>query len=379
MPAGRQTRRKHLYELGEGRSKCIYIEPDVTDTAVCMAFYNPVPFKRILKNIRYITKCMEDVGIPVFIAECVFPGRRSQLPEADLVVHSSSFMFYKEQLLNLLEPTIPAQYTKLVFLDGDILFDAPDWLNQISVKLDTVDILQPFQEACWLTPDNTRIRNKKYSYGYALVNGLAGRPGETHVYHPGFAWAMRRETFRALGGFYPRSIVGNGDMMFAFNFFVDAIPESFKRDHNVSDAVTEGWPTYHTNFIRVGPSIGFLNIKALHLFHGLTENRQYRTRYRDVGEFIKGGWNDIVTMNADGLTEFRDPRASAAVLEYFKRRDEDIPLKEAMRSIEESVRGRTRSARQEVIPSPLLNRAEQPPAVAQQLNGEEAQAGPLPT
>jgi hypothetical protein len=334
MPAPKQTRRSHPYELGEGRSKCIYIQPEVDDTAVLMAFYNPVPFKRILKNIRYITSCMEAVGIPVFVAECVFPGRRPQLPKADLVVHSSSYMFYKEQLLNLLEPKVPEQYTKLVFLDGDILFDAPDWLNQISVKLNHVDILQPFQEACWLTPDNTRIRNKKLSYAHAIVNGLTGQAGETHLYHPGFAWAMRRDIFRRLGGFYARSIVGNGDMMFTFNFFTDSIPASFKRDHSVSDVITDGWLSYHAQFVRVGPSLGVLGIKALHLFHGLTENRQYRTRYRDVGEHLKGTWDEIVTMNPDGLTEFRDPRASEAVLRYFKGRNEDIPLREALRTVE---------------------------------------------
>jgi hypothetical protein len=284
-------------------------------------------------------------------------------------------MFYKEQLLNLLEPKVPEQYTKLVFLDGDILFDAPDWLNQISVKLNSVDILQPFQEACWLTPDNTRIRNKKLSYAYAIVNELAGQAGETHLYHPGFAWAMRRDVFRRLGGFYPRSIVGNGDMMFTFNFFTDSIPESFKRDHSVSEVITDGWLSYHTRFVRVAPSLGFLGMKALHLFHGLTENRQYRTRYRDVGEYLKGGWDDIVTVNEEGLSEFRDPRASAAVLEYFRRRNEDIPLKEAMRAVELAAhRAKTKKAgRQGATVASMLNQGGEPAAaVAEKLESIEA-------
>jgi hypothetical protein len=359
MPAPKSTRRRTLYDIGEGRSKCIYIEPDVQDTAVLLAFYNPVPFKRILKNIRYIMKCMEAVGIPYYVAECVFPGRKPQLPEADLHVRSASFMFYKEQLLNLLEPHVPTQYTKLVFLDGDILFDAPDWINQISVKLNTVDVLQPFQEACWLTPDNTRIRSKKLSYGHALVHGLAGKPGELHSYHPGFAWAMRREIFQALGGFFPRSIVGNGDMMFTLNFFVDTIPESFRTDHKICDFILKEWPNYHANFKGVAPSVGYLNLKALHLFHGLTEKRQYRTRYGDVAEFLKGEWEEITTVNADGLAEFRDPRASAAVLEYFKRRDEDIPLKEAMAAVVAANRGRAQTRRS--VPSLALNVGNAPP------------------
>jgi hypothetical protein len=253
---------------------------------------------------------------------------------------------------------VPEQYTKLVCLDADSLFDAPDWINQISVKLDVVDVLQPFQEACWLTPDNTRIRNKKYSYGYAIVNKLAGRPGELHMYHPGFAWAMRRSVFKALGGFYPRSIVGNGDIMFTLNFFVYAIPETFRRDHNVADCVIEGWAVYHENFKRVAPSVGFLALKALHLFHGLKEQRQYKTRYRDVGDYLKGEWTEIVGLNADGLTEFRGANAasaSAAILEYFRRRNEDIPLKEAMASVEMAhKRGATRRA------TPILNIANAP-------------------
>lgn len=364
MPVPKQTRRKALYDIGEGRSKCIYIEPEVEDTAVLLAFYNPVPFKRILKNIRYIMKCLKDAGIPYFVAECVFEGRRPQLPDADLHVKSSSFMFYKEQLLNLLEKRVPEQYTKLVFLDADILFDAPDWINQISVKLNVVDVLQPFQEACWLTPDNTRIRNKKYSYGYAIVNKLAGRPGELHAYHPGFAWAMRRSVFRSLGGFYPRSIVGNGDMMFTLNFFADAVPEGFRKDFNIADCLIEGWTAYHENFKRVAPSIGFLALKALHLFHGLTEQRQYKTRYKDVGDYLKGEWDDIVVVNADGLTEFRGAaegkaaEASAAVHDYFKRRNEDIPLKEAMAAME-AARGRGRTRR-----APALNAADAVPAPA---------------
>lgn len=365
MPAA--TRRKAQYELGEGRSKSIYIAPDVDDTAVLLAFYNPVPFKRILKNIRYIMKCLRDVGIPYFVAECVFEGRRPQLPDADLHVRSNSFMFYKEQLLNLLERKVPAKYTKLVFLDADILFDAPDWLNQISVKLNVVDILQPFQEACWLTPDNTRIRNKKYSYGYAIVNKLAGKPGELHSYHPGFAWAMRRDVFRAIGGFYPRSIVGNGDMMFTLNLFADAVPEVFRRDHNVPDCIVEGWEAYHARFKAVGPSVGFLALKALHLFHGLTEQRQYKTRYKDVGDYLKGDWSEIVELNADGLTEFRGPaaaEASAAVQDYFRRRNEDIPLKEAMAAIEAARgRGQTRRAAGTAAAAVLpLNAADEPVA-----------------
>ena len=99
-------------------------------------------------------------------------------------------------------------------------------------------------------------------------------------------------------------------------------------------------------------------LKALHLFHGLTEQRQYKTRYKDVGDYLKGEWDDIVVVNADGLTEFLNAEASAAVYEYFKRRNEDIPLKEAMAALEAARRGTAKKSH------PLLNVADAPTAKA---------------
>lgn len=126
-----------------------------------IAFFNPARFKRILKNALYIISVLKEAKIPYFVVECTFHKARPQIPGADLVLNSDSYMFYKEQLLNKLEPRVPEKYTKLVFLDADVLLDTPDWIDQISESLNSHDILQPFSQSCWLTPDNTRIRSKK--------------------------------------------------------------------------------------------------------------------------------------------------------------------------------------------------------------------------
>lgn len=329
-PRKRQTRRSPRFDgLGEGRSTSIYTRPTVKDTCVLLAFFNPVPFRRILKNMLYIIKLLKEKGIPYFVAECVFHGRKSQIPGADLVLHSNSYMFYKEQLLNKLERIVPSQYTKLICMDGDIMFDAPDWINQISVKLDYCDIIQPFSEACWLTPDNTRIRMKKQSYGYAITHDKQINVTTIHKYHPGFVWAFRRAIFRSIGGFYPRGIMGNGDMLFTFNLFRDSIPDFWKRDVLKTEFILDEWNTYNAGVQKVDPRVGYLNMKALHLFHGLREKRQYTTRYKDASEYLGKSWGESIVTNADGLYEFKDPQASQAVLAYFKGRDEDIPLKEA--------------------------------------------------
>lgn len=330
----RNTRRGDFSELGEGRSKSIYIEPTAKDTAVMIAFYNPANFKRILNNVLYIIHILKEKKIPHYVAECVFPGRRSQIPTADLVLHSESYMFYKEQLLNKLETIIPEQYTKLVAIDGDIIFDAPDWIDQISVTLETSDILQPFLKACWLMPDNTRIRAWKYGVGYAHSIEKTNRHITTSKYHPGFAWAFRRSIFRKLGGFYPNSIIGGGDSLFMLNFFYDEIPADWvKRFDKVFSLFTSDWGKYHARFKEVNPSLGHLNIKAMHLFHGLILNRQYATRYSILNRFENNKWEEVFKVNRDGLTEFVDPKMNKILLKFFKERQEDVSLKHAMKVI----------------------------------------------
>lgn len=328
-------------QLGEGRSTSIYIEPESKDTAVMISFFNPANFRRSVNNLCYIMKIMKEKKIPCYVAECIFDNAKPEIPGADIVLHSNSYMFYKEQLFNQLEKIIPEKYTKLVALDGDIMFDAPDWLDQISVSLDTNDIIQPYLKACWLTPDNKRVQSWKYGQAYAILKGIEITKQNLHAYHPGFAWAFRRDIFRKLGGFYPNAIIGSGDSLFIYNFYKSGIPE-FWLDTQTGGAlhtIIEEWPAYNENFKRVNPKLGHLSIKCLHLFHGLMLNRQYDTRYNKFSKILPKKWEDVGTYNKDGLLEFVDQSLHKVLLPYFKERNEDVPLSQAMQKI------RTRKAK----------------------------------
>lgn len=351
-PTKNYTRKRKLSELGEGRSKSIYIRPNVNDTAVMIAFYNPAKFHRILNNVLYIIRVLKDKKIPCFVVECVFNNSKPQIPKADLVLHSNSYMFYKEQLLNKLEPLIPEQYTKLVALDGDIMFDAPDWVDQISYSLEKYDIIQPYEKACWLTPDNQRIRSWKYCYAYGIEKGFKATTTNLHLYHPGFAWAFRRSVYRDLGGLYENAIIGNGDILFTYNFLHDAVPDAWVKNTLKTTITIEDWPAYHAKFKKIAPKLGYIKIRALHLFHGLASQRQYKTRYSNVAHRFTGKWDDYITVNKDGLSEFKDPSMRHMLFKYFKGRNEDIPLQAAIRA---TLSPRTQKAK------PVLNINQEPP------------------
>lgn len=334
--------RKQFHDLGEGRSKSIYIPPTTHDTAVLIAFFNPAKFKRILKNALYIIHILNESKIPCFVIECTFNNAKQQIPGATLVVNSNSYMFYKEQLLNKLEPAVPEKYTKLVFLDADILLDTPDWIDQTSIALDNFDIIQPFNQASWLTPDNTRIRSKKMSYAFSIVTKKTLNIHTIHDYHPGFAWGIKRQIFRKIGGFFPRSIIGGGDISFILNLFpIEVTDDIFYTaiTPKFGKIIIDAWREYNTIVKRVNPKLGFLANKALHLFHGLPHNRQYASRYEDISKAMRGAWDDEITINSDGLFEFIRPEVNTVVLNYFKGRNEDISLAEANRVLKNGYKG----------------------------------------
>ena len=313
--------------VGRGRSKSIYIQPKATDTAILIAFFNPAPFKRSLKNLLYVMKTLRDEKIPHFVVECVFFDRAPEVPGAHLVLRSNSLMFYKENLLNLLEKTVPPQYTKLVLMDGDIIFGAPDWVDQISQKLDATDIIQPFSDACWLYPDNTRIRCKKNSYGFAIATKAIDDSVPPNKFHPGFAWAMKRSVFKAIGGLYDKAIAGNGDVMFAFSL-LNGISSAYISRY--APCILDTWREYNEKVQSLKPVVGYLTMDAYHLFHGLGYNRQYNSRHEIIKGKLKLGWDSVVYTNASGLYEFKEKGLSDALHQYFLDRAEDVPIEIAM-------------------------------------------------
>jgi hypothetical protein len=237
------------------------------------------------------------------------------------------------------------------------MFDAPDWVDQVSVALDTYDIIQPYAKACWLTPDNKRIGSWKYGYAYALKEKIKIHGGNVNSYHPGFAWAFKRKTFKDLGGFFPKAVIGSGDGIFTFNFLKGGIPRYWINmmtlgRKNIFDIILEDWSVYHDNFKRVNPKLGYINVKAMHLFHGLRANRQYVSRYSHSPIKVTGKtWDEVFTTNKDGLSEFIDPGMRKALYSYFKTRNEDIPLDLALKTLKKN------SQKKAAVATPIINQA----------------------
>ena len=98
-------------------------------------------------------------------ARFVFPpGPRT------LRLRTSSCLFQKERLLNLLEARVPQQYGKVLFLDADVLLgDAGGggWYDSLSHLLDAHEEVHPFDLTGHLDLAFSRVSGVKCSVMHA--------------------------------------------------------------------------------------------------------------------------------------------------------------------------------------------------------------------
>lgn len=283
------------------------------DMALCFVFFNPANSKRMIMNYLYVSNVYKNAGLPVYTIELTFPGQEHVIPDA-VHVRSKSFMFHKERLCRMLEREIPRKYTKLVFLDADILFDQSSWYKTVSKLLDTHDVVQPFEFAHWMDLSYTtttltretavKMKNPKWDF----------------TYHPGFAWAFRRSWYRDVG-FFDWAVTGSGDTLSVAAWMGKEFPEKFK---SLPLAMKK---EYEQFLKRPKPTIGYAEgIHVRHLYHGSRKNRQYAERHAmmDVPRPIRS----LIKYNWCGAYEWTDTNVwNPVFLDYFtQRQDDDVDV-----------------------------------------------------
>ena len=293
-----------------------YNEPERKDMAIIMVYFNATRSVRIAQNILLIKQWLDNANIPYYIGELSINNAPFLFRESDNIFHytSTDYMFYKENLINLVEDRIPEQYTKLCNLDADVLFDDPDWYARISTHLDNVDICQPFKTAYWLGIEYnhilTRYRNS------CFLDNING--------HPGFAWAFKRSIFkqRKLPDF---CLTGGGDLVFYGTNVLSSyiVPD----EHSYMDKILE---KYIATISMHDTVKGIVNMNIYHLYHGTIRNRRYYDRDDRMTKMIKSlnvnNIGDIIDYDSNGVRCWKEPYKApmnAFMKEYLCNRKDD--------------------------------------------------------
>lgn len=271
-----------------------YRSPWKRDMAVGLVFFNPAKSKRMLMNYFYTLEKLKLAGIPVYTLELVFNRQEPEIKDA-FHVYAKSIMFHKENLCELLERKIPWYYSKVLFLDADIVFGNPNWYSEVSDALSDHDVVQPFTTAVWMDITYTKATQIRESVIY-----MNREKTFDHKLHPGFAWAFRRSWFRKVG-FFRYGVTGSGDTLSAAAWLGVKFPTTYLKPALV--------PAY-TEFDKLPkPRITCTSGPVFHMWHGTHVNRKYVDRHaildgvKDIRKVMHPNWTGVFEFSTKGLSE----------------------------------------------------------------------------
>ena len=277
---------------------------------------------RLTKNVILITVelAMNDDPFVVTDSNDIDHIQLRAGPEAELWV--------KESLINIgvdyIKDVYP-DYKYLCWTDGDITFLDDDWANKTIEALQTYKVIQPWSTSNDLGP-NKEILKSNSSFCYMRRKELEGSHDDISrqaIWHPGYSWAMRRETFEAIGGLIDYSPVGTGDLHMAWAFIGNMYRGILALDNDYFMIKCHNFKLACDQHIGKD-GFGYIHGTIQHHWHGSKKNRFYENRFK----MLKDAHFDVdkdLTKNKDGLVVLSGHNKKLATIlhNYFLSRNED--------------------------------------------------------
>jgi len=300
---------------------------------VVTAYFNPAHYRSRADNYAVFRAAIERSGLPLLTIECAFDATDFTLPRSSDVIHvrSPDVLWQKERLLNLAIDRLPAACRYVAWVDGDTLFENPDWAAETVQMLDRYPVVQAFEGAVRLPRGcDTPARDAPAWRGFAaaqavdtasLVAGDYRRHGET-----GLAWAARREVLAEVG-LFDACVVGGGDHVIAHALCGDWASPCIGRLVGVDTPQLVHLQRWGRRaHARVRAALGFVRGAVWHLWHGEPADRHYTARHTALMAFGFDPATDI-RIGDSGCWEWASakPDMHRWVADYFAARQEDGP------------------------------------------------------
>jgi hypothetical protein len=261
----------------------------------------------------------------------------------DVQLRTRHELFHKENILNAVVRTFPADWKYGAIIDADFHFTRHDWALESVHLLQHYDWVQLFSSYSSLS-DAHEILSTKPSFAatFQKNGGIAPEwkggwgpvpyaPGKQMpaVGATGGAWAFRRSAFDAVGGLLDTCILGSGDWFMAFGVAGDPGVASVAdgRARRFSAGYFESVRAWQARAARAfAGNIGAVDGLAVHHWHGPMGKRGYGTRDQilvdcgfDPTHDVFPDWQGILQLTPT------KPRLRDEVRRYFLSRSEDLP------------------------------------------------------
>ncbi len=289
---------------------------------------NPVRYRsRFDLYTKFARHIEQNSNAVLYTVEMAFGDRPHEITDPTnphhIQLRSAFELWHKENMLNIAIQRLPLDAEYIAWIDADIMFHRPDWVEETIHQLQHYDFVQLFSHATDLDPQFAPIKTltgfvhdwyhgteRRDSKGY-LVNG-----------HPGYAWAARRSALDKVGGLVDFGILGSGDRHMAESL-IGSVHTSYNEDVSANyKGLCHEWQRRAEKFIK--RNIGYVAGTITHFYHGSKANRLYMDRWKIL---VDHQFDPLVDIRRDsqGLWQLDDekPKLRDAVRRYFRQRQED--------------------------------------------------------
>lgn len=301
---------------------------------------NPVRFSSRYALYREFEQHMKATGANLVTVEMAFGDRPWSVTESGNPRHvqlrSRSEVWHKENLINVGVSRLPPGWEYMAWVDADVQFLRPDWTTETVHQLQHYGVAQLFETAIDTGPTGQAL-NTWNGFGYSFANGLpqftgtaphyyyaasSSKGGKASFWHPGYAWAMRRDTFEDVGGLLDTAILGAGDHHMALAFIgqaEQAVPPGLHP--NYMKHVLQ-WQDRCSRHLR--QNLGYVPGTLLHHWHGKKKDRRYWDRWEILKRHSFDPEADL-KRDSQGLWVLSDQglRLRNDLQRYFRQRNED--------------------------------------------------------
>jgi hypothetical protein len=213
---------------------------------------------------------------------------------------------------------VPGQFDKIAWVDADILFEDPNWVQSARDLLTNCLVVQLFSHATYLGKHGEPISSVQ---GVADRMGIMSFPEASDIGHPGFAWAARRDILSQCK-LLDFEILGGADAGIVAAMYGDYEHPHANAGGPLLKKCLRRWMGSFFSLVR--GNVGAIPSRIHHLWHGSSVNRQYLERRTWLAQNNFDPNSDI-RLSASGTWEWtdRNPRLRDLVFNYFHQRRED--------------------------------------------------------
>jgi hypothetical protein len=335
----------------------------MTERLFCIAVTsNPVPYaSRTRLTQEFVDRMAKNPRLHLTLVEHVFGTQISLIKCPPGVNHivvqggERSELWLKESLISCVGvPSLPPEARKIAWVDADLEFANPLWVEKTLAALDHHAVVQPWSHAVDLGPNYDIIANENgmevdKSYCAAWVDGdIAAldaereaerehnrkwrdrkgcegyhsfkRSGRVVRHHYGFAWAIRRDVYDRIGGLLDWLVTGSADYHMCLSFV--------GRCH-IDTSLSAGWQRRLRIYAdlcerHIDSNVGYVPGMISHHWHGRKAQRFYLSRFQvirasnfDPDVDLVRNWQGIPELSGNNRV-LRDGLRS-----YLRKRNED--------------------------------------------------------